>query len=156
MEIRNDIGRSLGLDLTKVENKTARTTPQTTESTELQRGEQVSISESARELSRLHSALMAAASEIPDVREDLVEQAKARVASGYYNQESVVDKISERITEEAVQAQDSNAQASEEARADYRNDLMAEVSERVKNGYYSDDEVMAFVADRLLDIHNIR
>ena len=155
MEIRNDIGRSLGLDLTRVENKTARSVQRSAEQT-VQREEEISISESARELSRLHAQLLAQAADLPEVREDRVEQARARVASGFYSQENVVEKISERIVEEAVPEQSSTGEVSSEARLEYRSDLMQEVAERVRTGYYSDDEVMAFVADRLLDIHDIR
>jgi hypothetical protein len=116
--------------------------------------DQVELSRGGLELSRLRQRLLDEAAQLPEVREDRVALARERVASGFYGAEGIVDQISRRLEEGPVrQAADAGDAAMPPD--DYRTELMKEVSAKIESGFYSDQDVMSFVADRLLDIYNI-
>ncbi len=119
--------------------------------------DRVMISDEARALGRLHKSLMQQLSNLSDLREDQVALARERIAAGYYSREDIVDQIGEKLTNSAAAHSavrgDSGVETPELA---YRGELMSDVNEKIEAGFYSDDEVMAYVADRLLDIYGIK
>jgi hypothetical protein len=118
--------------------------------------DRLEISTDGRDLARLRGVLLEGVAALPDVREERVAQASARVAAGFYDREDIVAQISDRLLQqsslpEAVRAGDSAAVPD----ADYRGDLMQEVNDKIQSGFYSDQEVMRFVADRLMNIYQV-
>ena len=59
--------------------------------------DRVELSGAAQESRQIESRLQSAASDVPDVREDRVAQARARIASGEYDNENVRRIIADRI-----------------------------------------------------------
>jgi len=105
---------------------------------------------------RLQELLLDSAAGLPDVRQERVAEVRGRIEAGYYNREDVVDKIGERFlaSPEGRQAVEGATRAALPADAE-RADLMREVRDKLKAGFYTDNEVMGFVADRLLDLYQI-
>lgn len=56
-------------------------------------------SEDAVEISR-HAQLLSRLRELPAIREDLVQQARARIASGEYDTPETLDRVIERLADE--------------------------------------------------------
>lgn len=120
--------------------------------------ERIEISSGGREMARLQETLRQEAANLPEVREERVAQAQARIASGYYSRPEVVDSLADsltsspmaRVAAREVQVPDTPAPEG------YRPELMREVGEKLRSGFYSDDEVMGFVADRLKNIYGIQ
>ncbi|MDP2361218.1 MAG: flagellar biosynthesis anti-sigma factor FlgM [bacterium] len=116
--------------------------------------DRVEISRDGRDLGRLRGVLMDAAAALPDVREEILAQVRDRMATGYYDREVVVDRISDRLLEQgSLRAASAGAVGTPEE--DYRQDLMREVNDKIQSGFYTDGEVMKFVADRLMNIYQI-
>lgn len=118
-------------------------------------GDRVTLGRSG-DAARLQSLLLEDAAALPDVREERVAEVKALVAAGYYDQEDVVEKIGERFlaSPEGQQALDGAARETLPGDAE-RADLMRDVQNKLKAGFYTDGEVMNFVADRLLDLYKV-
>lgn len=55
--------------------------------------------EDAVEISR-HAQLLSRLRDLPEIREDLVQQARARIASGEYDTPETLDRVIERLAEE--------------------------------------------------------
>lgn len=108
------------------------------------------------ETERLKGLLLSDAAALPEVRAERIAEVKARIAAGYYDREDVVEKIGERFlgSPEGQQALDGAARETLPAEG-VRADLMREVQDKLKAGFYTDGEVMNFVADRLLDIYKV-
>lgn len=120
--------------------------------------ERVEISSGGRELARLQDTLRQEAARLPDVRAERVAQAEARISSGYYSSPEVVERMAETLTSSPmarVAAREVRLPA-EPVPAGYRPELMQEVGAKLKSGFYSDEEVMGFVADRLSNIYGIQ
>ena len=58
------------------------------------------LSGDARRAEELHDRLAQRAAEVPDVREDRVAQARARVAAGEYDTENVRRAVADRLMEQ--------------------------------------------------------
>jgi hypothetical protein len=108
------------------------------------------------ERARLHGLLLESAAALPEVRAERIAQVRARIEAGYYNREEVVERTGEKFlaSPEGRQALDGATRASLPAETE-RADLMDAVREKLRGGFYTDGEVMAFVADRLLDMYKI-
>jgi hypothetical protein len=118
--------------------------------------DRLEISEGGREASRLRALLLARARGMDGLREGLVAQARQRVASGFYDAEGVVGQISDRmLSQTTLGSLQAGGPADEAAGTEYRSELMREVGDKIQGGFYSDQDVMRFVADRLLDIYQI-
>lgn len=118
------------------------------------RQDRVEISGSAIERSRLQSVLLQRMEAMPDVREDKVALARERMATGFYERGDVVSKLGDRMLESGTLRVEPEG-ASELPETSYRKELMGEVNAKMQGGFYSDNDVMSFVADRLLQIYGI-
>lgn len=118
--------------------------------------DRLEISSGGRELARLRASLLQEASTLPEIREERVAQARERVAAGFYEREEIVANISERLLNESALKVGSAASPSAVPDASYRTELMNEVGTKIQSGFYSDNDVMSFVADRLMDIYQIK
>ncbi len=116
--------------------------------------DQFSISKSGLERSRLHASLMDKLAALPETRDDRIAEVKARIAEGFYRREAIVSEMADKMMNETALTNEKTSGA-ELPSANYRNDLMHEVGEKMKDGFYSDNDVMNFVADRLLQIYGI-
>jgi hypothetical protein len=117
--------------------------------------DRLEISQGARELEGLRGRLLEQAMAMPDVRQDRVAQVRARVAEGYYQREDLVSEVANRLMADKALAQVDDSQATPPSDPAYREDLMREVDAKIHSGFYTDGEVMNFVADRLLSIYEI-
>ena len=67
------------------------------------KSDSVSLSKKAKELSSSSSDVEAVARHVdalPDVRAEKVQEAKEKIASGYFNSPNFEDKLAERLTKE--------------------------------------------------------
>ncbi len=117
-------------------------------------GDQVELSRGGLEAARLRQRLLEEAGRLPEVREDRVALARERVSSGFYEAEGIVDHISRHLEEGPLRQVAASGNSSMPPET-YRTELMQEVSAKIESGFYSDQDVMSFVADRLLDIYDI-
>jgi negative regulator of flagellin synthesis FlgM len=62
------------------------------------KSDKISISDEAKKAQQLEADLRLV-KKAPDIREEKVEQARERLASGYYLKKEVVEKIAERIAQ---------------------------------------------------------
>ncbi|MCA9782247.1 MAG: flagellar biosynthesis anti-sigma factor FlgM [Calditrichaeota bacterium] len=121
-------------------------------------GEQVEISSTARDLGRLMGSLREEAARLPDVRPEKIAEAQARISSDWYSRPEVLDALGDSLSSSPM-ARVAAREVGQQAPADptgYRPELMQEVSDKLRSGFYSDSEVMGFVADRLSDIYGIQ
>jgi len=116
--------------------------------------DRLEISAGGREAARLRQVLAAEAAGLPEVREERVAAVRERIASGFYMREDVVGQISDRLMADA-RLRPAGADPTGNPDTAYREGLMREVDEKIHSGFYSDSEVMQFVADKLLNIYQI-
>lgn len=116
--------------------------------------DRLEISPAARDLEALRTRLQTQAMALPEVREDRVAQVRARMAEGYYQREDLVTDMANRLMAEAELRPTEQAPAASTQPA-YREELMREVNDKIQSGFYTDGQVMNFVADRLMSIYNI-
>lgn len=117
-------------------------------------GDQVELSRGGLELARLRQRLLEEAGRLPDVREERVALARERVMSGFYEAEGIVEHISRHLEQGPLRQATAPVEAPMPPET-YRMELMQEVATKIESGFYSDQDVMRFVADRLLDIYDI-
>lgn len=117
--------------------------------------DRLEISAGARELEGLRSRLLDQAMAMPEVRQDRVAQARARMAEGFYQREDLVSEVAHRLMADQDLAKVEDRPATPASQPGYREDLMREVDAKIQSGFYTDGEVMNFVADRLLSIYDI-
>ncbi|MFQ5962939.1 MAG: flagellar biosynthesis anti-sigma factor FlgM [Candidatus Scalinduaceae bacterium] len=60
--------------------------------------DKVEISSEVKKLLKILSSLKSELKKIPDVREDKVKDAKARIESGYYDKKEIIEKIASSIS----------------------------------------------------------
>ncbi|MCP4268122.1 MAG: flagellar biosynthesis anti-sigma factor FlgM [Candidatus Brocadiaceae bacterium] len=63
----------------------------------LRGGDKVEISIEAKALHKTLSGLKAEIAKLPDVREEKINQAKARIESGFYNRDTVTKEVAKSI-----------------------------------------------------------
>jgi hypothetical protein len=90
-----------------------------------------------------------------DLREDKIAQARERIAQGFYQEEAVVEKMAERVLNQSAIVDSKNSLENTQTEAAYRQTLVKDVQTKIDSGFYSDNEVMGFVAERLLQIHDV-
>ena len=93
----NPIQQIYGHDLQKVAgNKSAEKTEKSAKS------DSVSFSKKAKDLARSSdsAAVSARLQSLPDVRPDKVQEAKEKIASGYFNSPDFEDKLADRLMKE--------------------------------------------------------
>ena len=90
-----------------------------------------------------------------DLRGDKIAAVRERIAAGYYQQEFVVEQMADKILGQSVESNVQGAQKADVREPAYRQALMQDVQSKIESGFYSDGEVMGFVADRLLQIHDV-
>ncbi len=115
--------------------------------------DRLQVSRRGRQLQELSETLLQRLQELPDVREDRVAAARARVQSGYYTDGQFNLKLAGKMLENSDLKQALNLPGEEVPQTDYRDKLMHEVKGKLDSGFYSADAVMDFVADRLLQIY---
>ncbi|MFA7329863.1 MAG: flagellar biosynthesis anti-sigma factor FlgM [Candidatus Delongbacteria bacterium] len=118
--------------------------------------DRLEISSSGLELSRLRSSLQTQAAQLPEIREERVALARQRVAAGFYDREEIVAQISDRMMEDSSLGETAATGNGTVPAAPYRDELMREVETKIHSGFYTDNDVMSFVADRLMDIYQIK
>lgn len=123
--------------------------------------DRLEISPGGRDLARLRGVLLERAQALPEVREERLAQVRQRVAAGFYDGEDIVAQISDRMVKqsalgELVPGGDAAAPGTPTPDPAYRGDLMRQVNDKIQSGFYSDQDVMRFVADRLMDIYQIQ
>jgi len=116
--------------------------------------DRLEISAGARERESLRTRLQEQAMGLPEVRQDRVAQVRARMAEGFYQREDFVNEMANRLMADGALAPDAAAPA-EDATPSYRDELMRDVNTKIQSGFYTDGEVMNFVADRLMSIYQI-
>jgi anti-sigma28 factor (negative regulator of flagellin synthesis) len=123
--------------------------------------DKVTISEQARSLQRAESELKILKKDLDaqtPVREDKVELARSKLASGNLITDEVVESTAEAILKsgtlsdlinidqpliKAMLAETGDLEASEEK--------LAEIKERIQSGYYNSPEVVGDIADKMLE-----
>jgi hypothetical protein len=85
-----------------------------------------------------------------------VAQAQERVAAGFYDREEIVAQISDRMLQDSPLSGVKPDSSTAVPDASYRQELMREVGSKIQSGFYTDNDVMGFVADRLMDIYQIK
>jgi len=89
-------------DVTRINSarQTNQTTPQKQEDTGIPKEKEytVDVDKKAQEDARLEQNAKLLLDELPGSRADRVEQAKIRLAEGYYDNDSVIDQTAEKIT----------------------------------------------------------
>ncbi len=94
-------------------------------------------------------------SQADDLRGDKIALAKERIASGFYSEGSVVNEMADKMMEQSAILDQKQAQEVAQSEPAYRQALMSDVQEKIESGFYTDHDVMGFVADRLLQIHDV-
>lgn len=117
----------------------------------------VQISDKARTLKSQQETAAAALKETPDARQARVDQAKARVAEGYYDRPEVRQAVADSILDSGVmkqvaaeKRQVNTAKASMADVPNARADQVAQAKQRAASGFYDTQEVRQKVADGLL------
>jgi hypothetical protein len=118
--------------------------------------DRLEISNGGLELSRLRGSLVEQAASLPEIRQDRVAQAQERVAAGFYDREEIVAQISDRMLQDSPLSGVKPDSSTAVPDASYRQELMREVGSKIQSGFYTDNDVMGFVADRLMDIYQIK
>lgn len=121
-------------------------------------GERVEISSGGRELARLQETLRQEADRLPEIRQERVAEVQARISSGYYSRPEVVGELAETLTASPmarVAAREVQVPGGPSPEG-YRPELMREVGEKLRSGFYTEEEVMGYVADRLGSIYGIQ
>jgi anti-sigma28 factor (negative regulator of flagellin synthesis) len=65
-------------------------------------GDKVEISVEAEELQRILSALKAEINRMPDIREEKIKNARARIEGGIYDRDAVVKEVARSIKESGL------------------------------------------------------
>ncbi len=68
----------------------------------LRGGDKVEISIEAKVLHKTLSDLKAEIGKLPDIREEKINQAKARIESGFYNRDTVTKEVAKSITNAGI------------------------------------------------------
>ncbi len=97
------IGRIAGNQNLIKQDEAKKTTPGTSnDGHSLRGGDKVEISIEAKVLQKTLSGLKAEIGKLPDVREEKVNQAKARIESGFYNRDTVTKEIAKSIAKAGI------------------------------------------------------
>ena len=92
------VGRIAGNQNLVKPDDTKKTTPGTSnEGQSLRGGDKVEISIEAKALHKTLSGLKAEIGKLPDIREEKMNQAKARIESGFYNRDTVTKEVAKSI-----------------------------------------------------------
>ncbi len=92
------VGRIAGnQNLVKPDDTKKTTHGASNEGQSLSRGDKVEISIEAKALHKTLSGLKAEIGKLPDVREEKINQAKARIESGFYNRDTVTKEVAKSI-----------------------------------------------------------
>ncbi len=115
--------------------------------------DRLQVSERGRHLQQLSETLQQQLQTLPDVRQDRVDAARARVQSGFFNDGQFNLKLAGKMLENSDLKQALNLSGDDVPETDYRDKLMNDVKGKLDSGFYSADAVMDFVADRLLAVY---
>jgi hypothetical protein len=115
--------------------------------------DQLQVSERGRNLQKLSETLQQQMQTLPEVRQERVDAARARVQSGFFNDGQFNLKLAGKMLENSDLKQALNLTGDDVPQTDYRDKLMNDVKGKLESGFYSADAVMDFVADRLLAVY---
>ncbi len=98
------VGRLTGNQNLVKPDDTKKTIPgaSTNEEHLLRGGDKVEISIEAKALHKTLSGLKAEIGKLPDIREEKINQAKARIESGFYNRDTVTKEVAKSITNAGI------------------------------------------------------
>ena len=115
--------------------------------------DRLQVSEKGLQLQKLSETLQQELQLLPEVRQERVDAARARVQSGFFSDEQFNLKLAGKMLENSDLKQALNLTGDDVPQTDYRDKLMNDVKNRLNSGFYSADSVMDFVADRLLAVY---
>ncbi len=119
--------------------------------------EKVLISGQGMERARLLSSLRNEAALLPELREEKLAGVQEKIAGGFYNSSAFSEELAELLSDSPMVGivRSEQGAALVPQPMDYRPALMDEVGDKLNAGFYKDNEVMDFVAERLIDLYRI-
>jgi hypothetical protein len=122
------------------------------EKVEQNRNDQVSISSDAKKLvsqENLISQVKELLVKLPDVRQEKIEEALAKVYGGVFEQHEVAQKVVEFLLK--GDGLNARSTASQSVSDTIREERVAEANKKLQSGYYDQATVLKGIVDRLLD-----
>ncbi len=120
--------------------------------------EKVQFSGSGLQRARLVSTLRQEAASLPDLREEKLAEVRERMALGHYDGPAFSDELAGKLEESGLidlARQAARSEAVGPNPENYRPDLMQDVDQKLDAGFYTGEQVMDFVAERLIDLYRI-
>lgn len=116
--------------------------------------DQLNVSSEGRDMQILTDKLANQTLQLPEVREDRLADVQAKLASGFYQSDEFDASLAERLMEDPDLSQVLDIPNLALPSTDYREDLMQDVQGKINDSFYSDNEVMDYVAERLMSIYS--
>ena len=115
--------------------------------------DQLNVSTDAKKMHALTEHLNGVADRMPDVRDDRIADVRKKLDTGFYKDEQFTGQLADRMMNDPELRQVLDMHAGNLPSTDYREDLMNDVAGKIQDSFYSDSQVMDFVAERLISIY---